>query len=55
MSILQNRILGIAVFFIGLIMTSSSLEFKGSGFIAGALMGIGIGFIFFIKIAPKKK
>jgi len=49
MTTTQNRILGIALFIIGLIMTLTDVEFTGSGFIAGAFMGVGLGLIFFIK------
>ena len=51
----QNRILGIVLFIIGLIMTLTDVEFTGSGLIAGALMGVGLCLIFIIKIGPKKQ
>ncbi|MBZ9778538.1 hypothetical protein LB452_06340 [Psychroflexus sp. CAK8W] len=54
MTTAQNRIIGIVLFIIGLIMTLTDVKFTGSGFIAGALMGIGVSLIFFIKIGTKK-
>jgi membrane-bound ClpP family serine protease len=43
----KEKILGILLLIIGLILNFSPIEFKGSGFVAGAICAIGIGLVLF--------
>ena len=54
MSMNKPRIFGGIIVIIGIILNNSSLEFKGIGFVAGAFVGIGFGFIVFGNTIFKK-